>query len=1360
MKPRKRINETLSPPRTCIRIMTATAVGIIAVTFSTFVTRTNADSPIMFSDTNFNTTMTMNIITTRNQQNSLLVKELEKEEKKKKMSANNINKDVTASKSTSISVPSSLSMIRRGVIRKNYHRSLQHATPQCKIALDVGDSDRNDVLSKNEYLNVVNQLVSKSLVADDNYDATSTSTFDQLSSALNQYYDDITDEEIGGINISGSKPGKVPTTEQEIQLNELCEFTKSIAMDVNYGEEVPASASASASISASASAPTDDISILSIESINVDCSAAYDRGQCNVDLSISDGYQNNLLDKSDYVRFVNRISDNDYSGVQFEQLPQNIQENYNKFATSDGQVDISGSKPGQRVSVEQDIFLDTFCCETNWVVQNSDVPITFGPTVAPRPSEITLAPTFDLFFCQRSMASSDLDRDDKLNEDEYIIFLNRLTGNEFVDVTFFDELDTVLKSNFNNLAGNDGEIYIYGSKPGQTEKIEEEASLVEVCLDTAVALSGGSPPSVAPTADPQNENLTYPPASNESDCYSFIELSDSDRDEYLNEIEYIDFVNELSGGAFDGMTFTELPPSLQFVYEDLKSTNVTGIYINGSEQDIIRICTELSAALLELEEQATLKPSGPIIFFPGSSEIYNSFIIANKGGLTAANLLEGTSSRNGLDEAYRVFAESSINIVDTSKANISIRRKLKIQANLRRRKLEIIFLPNSNLIYLITDTECPDNLSEEETCQTVFAKFQVTITDENPQSVSIEYTEDTQALIAEGKLNDILKEVDPLTMLKVVDASFPVIPDDIEVTVAPTTAPTVPTEIISIQKKKLAGPIIGGILGFLLLCAIIAYISIKGCPFQLPFLRQGRGRVGNKTDDDDDDDEGGLGFGQDDDDVSTGDKDEIFGKGVRFGADNDAFGNNDAGEEKEQSVDGDRNVFGFAKKNKRNDEDERDFGLDESQSNSNAKSFGISDNMYAFEEPSEADSETENHDQRSVGDNHDIVFGGTSSSPAWDNTDNVFDSTSTNQGWGANGGEDNFFGSSAFGEEQNEDEEVSRSGSESESYSSDDNTYESDDAGGSEDYSGKDDGTLDEEQHSYSESSADDEKFGDGFASKSLSTDKLNSDLRLKNDNMDTAIENGDWDAVVQAANSFDKSDQESTSVAGSSEIGTFSQDDIEDNSYSDSYSDASTASATTATVEFERRVEYRAQVDFLVREVLPDETEKVDAMMDQFKGREAELVSTLQTMKERNTNSKARALVHKSKAYIGGANVNGAQRGDGSTAGNAAIAAASLPIPESGMFDNEDENSFDNTDHVDFERDSNFVDASNSEDYEDRSEYSDEDDRSYFSDEGSGSGEGSRSVSNGGSGSRSFYSEDGSRSYYSGEGSYYSGEE
>jgi len=277
----------------------------------------------------------------------------------------------------------------------------------------------------------------------------------------------------------------------------------------------------------------------------------------------------------------------------------------------------------------------------------------------------------------------------------------------------------------------------------------------------------------------------------------------------------------------------------------------------------------------------------------------------------------------------------------------------------------------------------------------------------------------------------------------------------------------------------------------------------------------------------------------------------------------------------------------------------------------------------------------------------------------------------------------------------------------------------------------------------------------------------MSSDLRMKNEDMDAAIESGDWDAVVNAANSFEKSDQES-SVAGSSKIGTLPQDDLEDDSYSDSYSgsgDVSATSATTTTEDQEKRAEYRAEVESLVRLVLPDETDKVDAMMDQFKGREAELVSTLQTMQERSANQRARAAVHKSKgrlqqqngAYsVGGANNSGVQGGEGSTAGTAAIAAASLPIPASGMFD-EDNDVFDVDDGDAFGNQNAFGDdASNGEDYEERSEYSNEDDMSYYSDE---DGSGSRSFYS--EEDRSYYSEEGSRSYYSEEGdSYYSGEE
>ena len=61
------------------------------------------------------------------------------------------------------------------------------------------------------------------------------------------------------------------------------------------------------------------------------------------------------------------------------------------------------------------------------------------------------------------------------------------------------------------------------------------------------------------------------------------------------------------------------------------------------------------------------------------------------------------------------------------------------------------------------------------------------------------------------------------------------------------------------------------------------------------------------------------------------------------------------------------------------------------------------------------------------------------------------------------------------------------------------------------------------------------------------------------------------------------------------------------------------TTTVTTNTEDGKKRAEIHAQVDALVRLVLPDEVDKVDAMMEQFRGREAELVSTLQTMQERS---------------------------------------------------------------------------------------------------------------------------------------------
>jgi hypothetical protein len=61
------------------------------------------------------------------------------------------------------------------------------------------------------------------------------------------------------------------------------------------------------------------------------------------------------------------------------------------------------------------------------------------------------------------------------------------------------------------------------------------------------------------------------------------------------------------------------------------------------------------------------------------------------------------------------------------------------------------------------------------------------------------------------------------------------------------------------------------------------------------------------------------------------------------------------------------------------------------------------------------------------------------------------------------------------------------------------------------------------------------------------------------------------------------------------------------------------------------KRAEYRQEVEALVRRVVPEEIDNVDEMMNQFKGREEELIETLRTMQERAVAQKARAAGQRS---------------------------------------------------------------------------------------------------------------------------------
>jgi hypothetical protein len=74
-----------------------------------------------------------------------------------------------------------------------------------------------------------------------------------------------------------------------------------------------------------------------------------------------------------------------------------------------------------------------------------------------------------------------------------------------------------------------------------------------------------------------------------------------------------------------------------------------------------------------------------------------------------------------------------------------------------------------------------------------------------------------------------------------------------------------------------------------------------------------------------------------------------------------------------------------------------------------------------------------------------------------------------------------------------------------------------------------------------------------------------------------------------------------------------------------------SSTSASDNAEEKTRMNAYRAEVEALVRRVVPDEIDNIDDIMVQFSGREQELIETLRAMQEKSIAQRARAAVQRS---------------------------------------------------------------------------------------------------------------------------------
>lgn len=127
---------------------------------------------------------------------------------------------------------------------------------------------------------------------------------------------------------------------------------------------------------------------------------------------------------------------------------------------------------------------------------------------------------------------------------------------------------------------------------------------------------------------------------------------------------------------------------------------------------------------------------------------------------------------------------------------------------------------------------------------------------------------------------------------------------------------------------------------------------------------------------------------------------------------------------------------------------------------------------------------------------------------------------------------------------------------------------------------------------------------------------------------LDKLVEIGDWEGVVLAAAKFEAENDRDNVSEGHQFLASMSHA-LQSDANSTNSPSVSTNISESASNNL-KRAEIRAEVEALVRRVVPDEIENVDEMMHQFRGREEELVETLRTMQERSIAARQREAMRR----------------------------------------------------------------------------------------------------------------------------------
>jgi hypothetical protein len=1052
---------------------------------------------------------------------------------------------------------------------------------------------------------------------------------------------------------------------------------------------------------------------------------------CYGAMADSDLNGDDLMNQLEYLIFLNILTENDYLGLTFGQLPLELRRNYFQLRkVESGQIDVTGTKEGQVPTAEQTVYLDDVCSSTEETLESLQPPTnspSAAPSIAPTPDGAT-SPPLDQD-CLDDMAASDIDNDNQLNQRDYTIFVLLLSDNGF-DATTFSDLPLELRRNFFQLRDpSTNQIDIAGSKPGDTPTAEQAANLSLICTQTNEIIDSLLAPSAAPTAITTNPSPTVAPTPAPTTTPPVVGPTIAP----LTEIP-------TSSPSTQAPTLPPTPPP----------TSSPTLVPTGQPSPFPSATPTFSPSDTPTTSIPTSSPSSVPSSVPteagfsGGLVIESKFAMSNSAGLTAASLQSGTIRRS-LDLAY---LDVVTNVTETLDNN---GQRIRTLRSLRGRRLTVDYVNNTAIIDSIVDTQCPSNLPFNVNCQLVTGMYNLSLAFEDAEVVREVYTNATDSAINNGLLQDSLPESTPLTIIGSVDGDS---------TSAPSSSPTVEPNIIDGGSDGLST---GAIIGIVLVAAAGVALAAGGGYY---WMRKSGGRPKMPR-------------------LKPSPAGPIESESVRLQNEGPPRDDGYAGDRRsqatrtEQESPGSSSSYSNSLFSKSPEQDRNRFSRYEDESSYAESSVGQSpltpgsarDDNASHLDDYQYDDPNSNRGTPAVR-SQDTSEG----SSGWDDSESDSESSESEytspstQDFRESAGVAAAAADESVDAAPEEDSESESSSSYEESSAGDSSpamtpdppsgqnsaafpaAMEGSPGGGSSAYTTSDDGTYEESeegdyesagspaalrpQHGVappSVSSADHGGMSPGGAaalgavggavggaalmaaarrrkdSESLSP----SESKVTDaDDLESLVEQRDWDGIIATAERYEQeavladsssettkdsaseSVDEDTLTSGGSAFSSRLERSLsgnesrsgEDSSYETGQYTATDYTPTTATATPEdarRRAEYKAEVEALVRIVVPEEIDNVDVMMEQFRDRESELISTLRTMQERSVTQRARAAVHKSRSrpvrpsQLGASlrdtafSVNSRDTGRSDTsrtsAAGAAIAAASVPRPATG---------------------------------------------------------------------------------------------